>query len=189
MRGLAVADAEDATQSFFEQLLRREVFEKMNTEVRGKMRSFLLTGMQNWLMKNYRWRSAEKRGRAIAPLPLDDGRALQVEGGETPETLFDRQWAETLLLAARQQLEEDYSKAGKQEVFRHLAPYLAGDDAEMTMADLSAAMGVTAGHARVLLHRLRKHYRAALREEIGRTVEKEEDIEEEMLHLRRIFLG
>ena len=193
-RGLGVEDAEDATQGFFEQLLRLEVFERMGTGGQGRMRSFLLTGMQNWLAKQHRHRTALKRGGAVLDLPLDFAGAeaavaLQVEDGKTPEVLYERRWAETLLLEARRQLKADYETAGKAEILRVLSPHLAGDEAAASMAEIGAELGVTEGHARVLLHRLRKHYRAALREEIARTVETEDEVEEEMRHLRRVLLG
>jgi RNA polymerase sigma-70 factor (ECF subfamily) len=48
---------------------------------------------------------------------------------------------------------------------------------------------MTVAAIKVTMHRLRHRYREILREEIAQTLEKAEDIENELQHLRRVLTG
>ena len=60
-RGLAPADAQDATQEFFASLLRRESFGSADA-ARGRFRAFLLGALDHFLTDRFRASTACKRG-------------------------------------------------------------------------------------------------------------------------------
>ena len=188
-RGVSVEDAEDATQGFFEQLLRNESFRRMGGGEKGRMRTYLMCGMQNWLAKEHRRRTAKKRGGPVMVTMEGAEERLQAEPfhEETPEVLYERRWAEALLLAAHERLRADYESAGKGEVFRLLAPQIVRAVTGVPMAELAEALGLKEGHVRVMLHRLRKQMRVTLEEEVALTVRTPEELETELAHLFEIL--
>jgi hypothetical protein len=108
----------------------------------------------------------------------------------TPDRLFERAWALTLLDAVLEDLRERYRADGKAEMFDRLKPYLAGEDAgASTYAEVAAACGTSAGAIQVAVHRLRARYRKLLRDHIVRTVESPDQAEEEIRDLFRAVRG
>ena len=89
----------------------------------------------------------------------------------TPERLFERAWAETVLGRVLDQLRREYLAAGREATFEAIKGPLAGGLQEASSADLAAQLGTTAGALRKALHGLRRRYRAVLREHIGATVD------------------
>ena len=96
-RGLPEQDAQDVTQGFFADILRREDLSKVAPE-RGRFRSFMLTGLKNYISNEFRNRKAAKRGGDAIQLSLEvdfEDRYLKEPAEEsTPETLFQRSWGE-----------------------------------------------------------------------------------------------
>ena len=62
-----------------------------------------------------------------------------------------------------------------------MRPSLAG--APASYADLAVRLDTTEGALRVALHRLRRAYREALRSAIEETVERPEDVDDELRYL------
>ena len=99
---------------------------------------------------------------------------------ESPEAAFDRQWAITVLARAMSVLERECAKEGKTELLEHLKPSLLG---EAVYGDQNAAaekLGLSAGAARVAVHRLRSRFRHCVKQEIAGTLKDSAIIEEEM---------
>lgn len=181
-----VSEAQDLTQEFFARLLEKDLLAHAAPE-RGRFRSFLLTAMQNFLTNEWRKGQAEKRGGGKV-LSLDfatnDSR-LSFEPGHdwTPERIFERTWAITLLDHVLTRLRDEYTQTGKQQLFAALRPYIAGKSAEATLAEVAEQLGLTEGAAKVAAHRLRKRYRELLRDELSQTVADEADIDAEIAWL------
>ncbi len=94
-------DALHLTQAFFTRLIERRDVQDARRE-RGRFRSFLLASMKHFLLNESRHRRAVKRGGDVAHLALDfktaEGRYLRErDDPATPEALFDRRWALTVL--------------------------------------------------------------------------------------------
>jgi len=98
----------------------------------------------------------------------------------TPKRQFERRWALTLLEVVIRRLESKYQAAGKAQQFVLLRQALAGDRERLPFAEIAAELGMTVEAARQAAHRLRKRYRALLREEVGRTVAELGDVDEEL---------
>ena len=101
----------------------------------------------------------------------------------TPEKAFERRWAITVLNLVLTRLEAEFAELGKAQVFTELKIFLTGEKSEIPAAELGRRMGLSDGALRTAVHRLRKRYRELLREEIGRTVGRPEEIDEEIRQL------
>ena len=191
-RGHSPADAEDLTQGFFARLLELNSLADVRRE-KGKFRAFLLAAMNHYLADEWDRASAQKRD-AQRTISLDAQSAETRYGHEpadtvTPERLFERQWALTLLETVLQRLQREYAAAGKEALFCELRFAIVGDKAAVPYATLAERLTVTDEAVRVAVHRLRQRYRRLLREEIAHTVGDEAEIEAELRALRRVLAG
>ena len=191
-RGHSPEDAEDLTQGFFTRLLELESLADVRRE-KGKFRSFLLASLNHYLSDQWDRERAQKRGKGRV-VPLEAGGAEARFSREpadllTPEKLFERKWAMTLLDTVVKKLQREYESAGKGPLFLALGFSIAGEKAETPYSKLSAQLGVSEPALRVAAHRLRQRYRRLLRDEIARTVATEAEVDGEIQHLYRALAG
>ena len=100
----------------------------------------------------------------------------------TPETLFERSWAQTVLGHVLERLDRDAPRGGGMERTARLRPFLTGDQPAGAYAEIAREWGVSDSAVRVAVHRLRKRFAALLREEVERTVG-DADVDDEIRHL------
>jgi len=186
-RGYSAPDAQDLTQSFFARLLEKESLQNADP-VRGRFRSFLLTSMKHFLSNERDRASAQKRGGGRATLSLDlaagESRVnIEPEHDWTPQRLYERQWALTLLELVLGRLETEYQEAGKVRQFELLQGALGGGLQTLSYADVAAELGLSIEAARQAASRMRKRYRALLREEVARTVADPGEVDGELTNL------
>jgi DNA-directed RNA polymerase specialized sigma24 family protein len=186
-----VNEAQDLTQAFFAELLEKDCVGSATPE-RGRFRAFLLTALKHFLSKEWDKAKAKKRGGGRAPIPLDfasdDSRcSTEPAGGLTPEEVFDRRWAETLLDQVMKRLEREFADVGKQSQFRQLKPFIIGQHEGATYADAGEVLGTTEAAAKMAVHRMRRRYRRLLREEVSQTVAAPSDIDDEIRDLFAAF--
>jgi DNA-directed RNA polymerase specialized sigma24 family protein len=184
-------DAQDLTQSFFTYLLEKNII-RFAVPDRGRLRSFLLISLKNFMANEWRREHAEKRGGQVSIISLDDSPGAEslytaeAGGGWSPEILFQRVWALGVLERATNRIAAEFALQGKSDLFDHLKIFLTGDGSGSTYADLAQAAGMTNGAARVAVHRLRARFRTLIREEVAQTLEKPGDasaVEEELREL------
>jgi RNA polymerase sigma-70 factor (ECF subfamily) len=180
-------EAQDLTQEFFTRLLERDLLGSADP-ARGRFRAFLLAACKHFLANERDRACTLKRGGGRAPLSLDLNDAEGRYGREpshdlTPDKLFERRWALTLLDRALARLREEFTAKGKEETFDRLRVFLVGDRGAPSHGDVASELGMTAGAVKVAAHRLRQRYRELLREEIAHTVEAPEEIDEEIRDL------
>lgn len=183
-------DAEDLTQGFFARLLRLESLAKVNRE-QGKFRAFLLASLKHFLADQRDFASAEKRDARVT-ISLDAAEAEErYRTGPvetlTPDQVFERQWAVTLLETVMQRLAREYETSGRGALFSALRFAIAGEKSALPYRELAARVEMSEEAVRVAVHRLRQRYRAALREELSQTVTSEAEVNEELRELRRIL--
>jgi RNA polymerase sigma factor (sigma-70 family) len=189
-RGHSPPDAEDLTQGFFARLLKLNSLADVRRE-KGKFRAFLLASMNHYLADE--WDRARAQRRDVRrTISLDTGAAETRYRREpadqlTPERLFERQWALTLLETVVQRLHREYEADGKGELFMQLRFAITGDKSAVPYTDLAARIGMSEEAVRVAVHRLRRRYRQLLREEIAHTVTTEDEVADELRSLRRIL--
>jgi len=186
-RGHTAEDAQDLTQAFFARVLERQAFAHADP-ARGRFRSFLLSSLKNFVANEREREQAQKRGGGISVVPLDieaaEGRfQLEPHTDETPERVFDREWALTLLDNVIRQLALEMTRAGREGQFAELKEFLTGDDLHTGYAATASTLGMSEGAVRVAVHRLRRRFGELIRREIAQTVSSPEGIDDEMRHL------
>ncbi len=192
-RGYSPHDAQDLTQGFFARLLERESLASADPH-RGRFRTFLLTALTHYLVNEWQKGMALKRGGGCPVLSLDWAAAenrfdLEPADPFTPDKMFDKQWALTLLAEVLKRLEHEYQGKGKSEFFAALKSTLLGDRESQPYGELAARLDLNEGAVRVAVHRLRKRYRQLIRDEIANTLERSQDVEAEMRHLFQALAG
>ncbi len=183
-RGLAAEEAEDRTQGFFAALLEKEWIVRADPE-RGRFRAFLLTAFKRHLGREREKERALKRGgdRTALRLDFEDGErrySLEPAHLDTPERLFDRRWALTILARTMERLVQEAAAASKAEQFAALKTSLPGGGDADPQAEIAERLGMSVGAVRVAVHRLRSRYRECLRAEIAQTVDSPDRIDEEL---------
>src|SRR6201982_53914 len=98
--GYPPEEAQDLTQGFFAMLLERRDLDVVRRE-KGRLRSYLLVSLKNFLAKARRRELAVKRGEGRALVPLDELLARERAGLEpannlTADKIYERRWALTL---------------------------------------------------------------------------------------------
>ena len=173
-QGFNAADAEDITQSFFIGLLERNGFRGLD-RAKGRFRSFLLASLRNHINNVREHNKAQKRGGGRELISLDAAAAEEkfalepADPADTPEKIFDRQWALALLDRALARLRAEFAADGKTAHFDALQETIAGDKIAGGYAALGEKLGMTEGSIKVAVHRLRQRYREVIREEVAAT--------------------
>ncbi len=173
-KGHAPEDAQDLTQGFFARLIEKGDLGDAD-RTRGRFRTFLLTACQHYLANEHDRAQTQKRGGGQSLVPIDAAVAERryqraFADGETPERLYDRQWALTLLDSVFLALRADYAENGKQDLFDRLK--------ELVTAEEDAGT-----HAEAAVHRLRRRFREELLKRVADTLGPDPDLEDEIRHL------
>ena len=181
------ADAQDLTQGFFAHLLERDTFAAAERE-KGRFRSFLLGALKNFLGYEARKQATIKRGgrATIVAIDEDDGEErfqLDLAHETTPDKLYLRSWADSLLAQTFEALRRDFVKADKLVLFEALKPHLSGGPEQSSYAQLGAALGLSIGAVTTSVYRMRKRYGELLRLEIAQTVSSPEEVDDEIAFL------
>ncbi|MBL9153355.1 MAG: sigma-70 family RNA polymerase sigma factor [Verrucomicrobiales bacterium] len=182
-RGHGVHDAQDLTQSFFEKLLAGEWLGAADQE-RGRFRSFLLMAMQRFLANEWDRSRARKRGGGQMPISLDgaatEALAIPDPSALSPEAVYEKRWALTLLDTAMRRLRAEHEAVGKIDDYERLKTCLTAERGEIDYGAIAEALGIAAASARSAVHRLRRRYRELVREEVAGTVDDPGAVDDEL---------
>lgn len=185
-RGDTPEQAQDHTQEFFARFIERDYFDRADPD-RGRFRSFLLSSFKYYLCDDAGRARAQKRGGGIAPLSIEvsKGEEMYVREpahNETPERIYERRWARTLLDRVIDRLRTEFVQHGRSEHFDKLKTCLQGDS-DVPYAELARQLETTESALKVGIHRLRKRYRDLIRLEIADIVADPADIDSELRYL------
>jgi RNA polymerase sigma-70 factor (ECF subfamily) len=179
--------ARDLTQEFFTRLVEKNYVASAHHD-RGRFRSFLLTAVRRFLSNQIDRNQALKRGGGA---PLD---SLDIETAEeryryepanntTPETLYERRWALTILERALNRLKV----ACPADRLAKMTPFVTGDASQGAYEVVASDLGMSVGALKVAVHRLRQHYKASLRAEIAETVASPSEVTSEIQYLMTVL--
>jgi RNA polymerase sigma factor (sigma-70 family) len=190
-QGRNVHDTQDLIQAFFAHVLEKNSLAAADP-LRGKFRTFLLTALKHFLADEHDKATAQKRGGKHVTISLDEQSAedrycLEPVDECTPEKLFERRWAVTVLEEARAQLREEYKAAGKLEMFDRLECFCRPEESTVSYGELAGLSMLSETAMRSQVHRLRRRYRQLIREAIAHTVSSPAEIDEEIRHLLSVF--
>jgi DNA-directed RNA polymerase specialized sigma24 family protein len=186
-RGHNAADAQDLTQGFFVHLLETGAL-RIADRTRGRFRSFLLASLNHYCANTRDRDRAQKRGGGAPQISLDrttaeDRYLCEPADHTTPETVFDRHWALTVLDRVFRRLRADMHAEGRGELFEHLKVYLTGEAGSVLYSTVGLTLGMSEGAVKVAVHRMRRRYRDLLHQEIAQTVVTADDVELELQYL------
>ena len=190
-RGHSVPDAQDLTQDFFLMVLEGSLLKRADPN-RGRFRSLLLKALQDFLIDDSIKKHARKRGGDMQFVSWDEWMAeapshLSISAREAEswpaEKIYDVRWAATAVEHALRRLGEECETRGRRRVFDVLSDCLAAEREDVSYQKLSKTLGVPETSVKRLVHQLRQRYRALLREEVAQTVEKPDDVDEELRYL------
>jgi len=186
-RGYSPEDAEDLTQGYFASLIERGYLAQADQN-RGKLRSFLLTTLKHHLSDEWTKANTLKRGQgktvfSIAAAEAEERYALEPVDDQSPDHLFDRRWALTLLDNVLAALRTDYVNAGQKRVFEGLKKFLAWNSAGEAYREAARELDMKENAVRVAVFRMRRRYGDLLREQVADTVTSPEQVPAELEHL------
>ena len=188
-KGRSREDAQDLTQGFIAQLLERNDLARADRD-RGKFRTFLLTAFSSYLIGDHRRRAAQKRGGKEFLVSMDDEEGAASEAvpdpSLTPEKAYEQSWAFSMLDRIGVRLREEYLAAGRTELFEALRPHLTGAKGRPGYEEIGAPLGMSVSAMTSAMHRMRRRFGELLREEVAATVERPEEIEEELRYLIQV---
>jgi RNA polymerase sigma factor (sigma-70 family) len=192
-QGAGPEEAKDLTQSFFALLFERRDLESVRRE-RGRLRSFFFASVKHFLAKERRYAAAVKRGDGQPLIPLDELLARKRVDPEpadslSPDRIFERRWALTVLEQALARLEDEYLAVGKVRLFEELKKLLTGEPGQPSRGEIAREFGMTENAVNQAFYRFRQRYRELLHEEIADTVVAPDDTEDELRHLIAALRG
>jgi RNA polymerase sigma-70 factor (ECF subfamily) len=191
-RGHASSEAQDLVQGFFAHLLEQDTLSRADQE-KGRLRTFLLGSMQNFLCNEYDRARALKRGGGHQIISIDEhlpeAEAAMMDTAHLSDSRsYDLAWASTIVKRAWQQLQDAFDTEGKAEWLEVLRPFVAGGGKTPLSQDEAAAkLGVPIATLRTWLSRLRQRYREALRTEVANTVSDPAEVDQELHYLYQIL--
>jgi RNA polymerase sigma-70 factor (ECF subfamily) len=189
--GRSTEDAQDLTQAFFERLLAKNDLQQVQP-AKGRFRSFLLVSIKHFVANQWDRERAARRGGGLRFVPLDPEtmQASELQDATlaaTPDKLFERRWALTLLDTVKRRLAAEFADAGKAAVFEALQTYLSGETGQTPYAETAPRLNLSVDALKKAVERLRRRYGELLREEIAQTVAHPSEIEDEIRHLRLVL--
>lgn len=185
-KGMTIADAEDAVQSFFCDILHYHTLRNA-TRDKGRFRTYLIGAFRNHLIDLYRRQHTLRRGKEAFHIELDgldavEAARIEQEMGDTAEDVYDVVWAQRLLDRAVNEVRDNYVQRDKGEVFEILLPALSKRTQDMDISVLVSKLGMSESAVYQAIIRLRQRWREAVYHQIADTLEQptQEAINEEL---------
>jgi RNA polymerase sigma-70 factor (ECF subfamily) len=192
-RGFSSADAQDLVQGFFAHLLEQNTLTRADQE-KGRLRTFLLGSLQNFLYNEYDRARAAKRGGGRQIVSIEEHlreaeAAMMATAHLSDAACYDLVWASNVVKRAWDNLQNAFVAEGKAEWLEELRPFVAGGSVTPPNQEQAAIrLGVPIATLRTWLSRLRQRYRETLRMEVATTVSDPADVDQELQHLYQILV-
>jgi RNA polymerase sigma-70 factor (ECF subfamily) len=185
-QGLDAEEAQDVTQAYFAALVEKDYLADFDPEL-GRFRVFLKASIKHFLSKEREKAKAWKRGGRTSVVSLDADvetrYSLEPVDRLTPEDIYERRWALTLVERVLSTVREESKKAGREEEFDQLKGFLTGGQPKVPYSEVAEKLGTLEDAVKASVHRMRQRFGKMLREEIGATVASPEEVDDEVRHL------
>jgi RNA polymerase sigma-70 factor (ECF subfamily) len=150
--------------------------------------------MKHFLSNERQREQALKRGGGVQLISLDaddaeDRYRFEPVDRMTPEEVFDRRWALTVLGRVLGGLRQEYVDGGKGERFDLLKGYLTGEEPRARYREVAAELEINEPAVRAAVRRLRQRFGKLLWSEIAETVANPDDVGDEVRHLLKVIGG
>jgi DNA-directed RNA polymerase specialized sigma24 family protein len=191
-RGHASPEAQDLVQGFFAHLLEQNTLSRADQE-KGRLRTFLLGSLQNFLCNEYDRSRTLKRGGGHRIVSIDEhlpeAEASMMDTAHLSDSRgYDLMWASNIVKRAWQHLQNAFEAEGKAESLKVLKPFVTGSGrTPPNQEEAAQKLGVPIATLRTWLWRLRQRYREALRMEVASTVSDPADVDQELHYLHQIL--
>ena len=186
--GRSEDDSRELTQEFFARLLGGNGIDGAEYG-KGRFRSYLLGALKHFLAELRRNAGRQKRGGGVSVESIESS-VGEMAGTSVPapsDKDFDREWAMELMDRALAKVRQTFVDSGKERQFSVLKPMLIGETADSSQSDAATELGISHGSVRVILHRMRKSFGEAVREEISQTVNEPEEVAAELRYLIEVL--
>ncbi len=150
-------EAKDLTQSFFLALCERNFLSRMTPD-QGRFRHYVTAALDNFARLQHRHDTALKRGGGAIHFSLEIEDGCDVSSTDSPEQVFQREWAGTVLDHALDQMEREYQERDKRSEFalflRREVERPDGED--LSYETLARQFKVQVGDVKNILYRARQ---------------------------------
>ena len=183
------ADAEDLTQGFFAEAVRRDLFARYDP-ARARFRTYVRRCVDSYIANALQAERRQKRGGAVTFVPLgtvDIEWRLTTEEDSEADAAFEREWSRSIVETALARLRRQYRAAGRTvplTIFEHY-DLVDTDDARPTYAELAAEHRVPVTQVTNWLAAARRDFRAHALDTIRDLTSGDEEFREEV----RALLG
>jgi RNA polymerase sigma-70 factor (ECF subfamily) len=191
-RGYSPGDAQDIVQGFFQHLFEHNTLSRADRE-KGRLRTFLLGSMENFVLKQRERMRAIKRGGSHQFVSFDEllpeaEAAMLATSHLGDVNSYDVAWASSVVTRAWKNVRDRFAAEGKREWVDELRPFVAGGTATPpNQQEAAKRLGTSVENFRVWLSRLRQTYRHALRAEVASTVSDPREVDDELHYVYRIL--
>ena len=180
-------DAKDLIQSFFEELLAKHLLVRADP-MRGRLRTFLLTCLKRHAGNLTDKANAAKRDvRKTISLDFEwaEGRYHDHQlPSDSPDKLYDRRWARSLLQRALNALRDEMNAEGKLADYEILKPFLGFQPDELgSYRDAATRLGIGEAAVKSRVFRLRKRYHEMLTHQAAMTLGPDCAVKDELMNL------
>jgi RNA polymerase sigma-70 factor (ECF subfamily) len=192
-KGNSPEAAKDLTQEFFAQLLAKRLLAGVDPQ-KGRFRSWLLGVMNHFLAHEWAKASAQKRGGGRTVFSLDETDPeeryrFEPKDESSPERIFERRWALTLLDRAAARLREEYETDGRRALYRVLKDFVSTEATGLSYDGAALQLEMSTSAIKSAIHRLRQRYQELIRDEIAQTVSTVTEIDDEIRYLLSVIRG
>ena len=183
-KGYSAEDSQDLVQAFFGTLIEKD-FLKVVAPEKGRFRWFLMDAISKFAASWNSAKSAQKRGGgknfvSIDAESVESRYQIEPADQQTPESLFERQWALSVIQQAMDKLQDQYYADGKQRLFDGLKKYLIPDSQTSSYAETAEGLDLTETAIKVAIHRLRQKFTKSIHEVVLETLDDPAELDEEV---------
>src|SRR5260370_6729772 len=192
LRGHASPEAQDLVQGFFAHLLEQNTLSRADQK-KGRLRTFLLGSLQNFLCNEYDRAHRLKRGGGHRIVSIDEhlpeAEASMMDVAHLSDSRgYDLMWASNIVKRAWQHLQNALQADRTPDSLQVLKPLIDGSESDaLNQEEAAKKLRVPIATLRTWLSRLRQRYREALRREVASTVSDPADVDQELHYLYQIL--